>query len=103
MGGMLWGLSQALLEANYMDPHRGRWVASGLGDYLVPVNADVPDIDVSFIDKPDPSSPALGARGFGETPMTGVTAAIGNAVYHAIGHRIRDLPITQDKIIAALS
>jgi xanthine dehydrogenase YagR molybdenum-binding subunit len=69
----------------------------------MPVNADVPDMDLSFIDRPDPSSDALGARGFGEVPSTGLTAAIGNAVHHAIGHRVRDLPITPDKIIAALS
>lgn len=64
---------------------------------VVPVDADVPDMDMSFIDRPDPSSDPMGARGFGEVPSTGLTAAIGNAV-----HRIRDLPITSDKVIAAL-
>lgn len=59
-------------------------------------------MDISFIDRPDPASHALGARGFGEAATTGVAPAIGNAVYHAIGHRIRDLPITQDKIIAGM-
>ncbi|WP_233159026.1 hypothetical protein [Pseudonocardia sp. MH-G8] len=58
---------------------------------------------MSFIDLPDPSSPALGARGFGETPSTGATAAIGNAVHHATERRLRELPITQDKVLAALS
>ncbi len=103
IGGAVWGIGFTLTEHTLVDPHLGRIVTPNLSGYLVPVNADVPDIDVGFIDRPDPSSPALGARGFGETPMTGVTAAIGNAVHHAIGHRIRDLPITQDKIIAALS
>ncbi|GGP12913.1 xanthine dehydrogenase family protein molybdopterin-binding subunit [Nonomuraea glycinis] len=103
IGGAIWAIGFTLSEHTLVDPNLGRIVTPNLSGYLVPVNADVPDIDVSFIDKPDPSSPALGARGFGETPMTGVTAAIGNAVYHATGHRIRDLPITQDKIIAALS
>ena len=103
IGGAIWAIGFTLSEHTLVDPNLGRIVTPNLSGYLVPVNADVPDIDVSFIDKPDPSSPALGARGFGETPMTGVTAAIGNAVYHAIGHRIHDLPITQDKIIAALS
>ncbi|MFI7453887.1 xanthine dehydrogenase family protein molybdopterin-binding subunit [Nonomuraea sp. NPDC049714] len=103
IGGAIWAIGITLSEHTLVDPNLGRIVTPNLSGYLVPVNADVPDIDVSFIDKPDPSSPALGARGFGETPATGVTAAIGNAVYHAIGHRIRDLPITQDKIIAALS
>jgi len=103
IGGAIWAIGFTLSEHTLVDPNLGRIVTPNLSGYLVPVNADVPDIDVSFIDEPDPSSAALGARGFGETPMTGVTAAIGNAVYHAIGHRIRDLPITQDRIIAALS
>ncbi|MCS7475400.1 xanthine dehydrogenase family protein molybdopterin-binding subunit [Umezawaea endophytica] len=103
IGGAVWGIGFTLTEHTLVDPHLGRVVTPNLSGYLVPVNADVPDIDVGFVDRPDPASPALGARGFGETPMTGVTAAIGNAVHHAIGHRIRDLPITQDKVIAALS
>ncbi|MGI5151522.1 xanthine dehydrogenase family protein molybdopterin-binding subunit [Plantactinospora sp. CA-294935] len=103
IGGAIWGIGFTLTEHTLVDPHLGRVVTPNLSGYLVPVNADVPDIDVSFIDQPDPASPALGARGFGETPMTGVTAAIGNAVHHAIGRRIRDLPITQDKVIAAMS
>ena len=103
IGGAIWAIGFTLMEHTLIDPHLGRVVTPNLSGYLVPVNADVPDIEVGFIDRPDPSSPALGARGFGETPMTGVTAAIGNAVHHAIGKRIRDLPITQDKVIAALS
>jgi xanthine dehydrogenase YagR molybdenum-binding subunit len=103
IGGAIWAIGFTLMEHTLLDPHLGRVVTPNLSGYLVPVNADVPDIEVGFIDRPDPSSPALGARGFGETPMTGVTAAIGNAVHHAIGKRIRDLPITQDKVIAALS
>lgn len=103
IGGAIWAIGFTLSEHTLVDPRSGRIVTPNLSGYLVPVNADVPDIDVSFIDKPDPYSPALGARGFGEMPATGVTAAIGNAVYHAIGQRIRDLPITQDKILAAMS
>ncbi|MFF5108496.1 xanthine dehydrogenase family protein molybdopterin-binding subunit [Streptosporangium sp. NPDC000509] len=103
IGGATWCIGLSLTEHALVDPHLGRIVTPNLSTYLIPVNADVPDIDVDFIDRPDPSSDALGARGFGEVPSTGLTAAIGNAVHHAIGKRIRDLPITQDKIIQALS
>ncbi|MDP4511467.1 hypothetical protein [Nonomuraea turcica] len=101
--GTIWCIGLTLTEHALVDPHLGRIVTPSLSTYLIPVNADVPDMDFSFIDRPDPSSDALGARGFGEVPSTGLTAAIGNAVYHALGERIRDLPITQDKIIGALS
>lgn len=75
-------------------------VQPNMSGYLMVVNADIPDIQVEFIDRPDPDAPlSLGARGFGEVPMTGVTAAIANAVYHATRRRIRDLPITQDKLL----
>jgi xanthine dehydrogenase YagR molybdenum-binding subunit len=103
IGGLIWGIGIALTEHTLVDAKLGRVVTPNLSGYLVPVNADVPDLEVDFIDEPDPDSPTLGARGFGETPSTGMTAAIGNAVHHATGRRIRDLPITPDKIIAALS
>jgi xanthine dehydrogenase YagR molybdenum-binding subunit len=70
-----------------------------LAGYLVPVHADVPDIDVSWIDEPDLNFNALGCRGIGEIGITGVAAAIANAVYHATGVRVRDLPITPDKLL----
>ncbi len=103
IGGLIWAIGITLTEHTLIDPHLGRIVTPNLSGYLVPVNADVPEIEVSFIDLPDPSSPALGARGFGGTPSTGATAAIGNAVHHATGRRLRELPITQDKVLAALS
>ncbi|PZG23346.1 molybdopterin cofactor-binding domain-containing protein [Nonomuraea aridisoli] len=103
IGGAIWCMGIALTEHALVDPHLGRIVTPNLSGYLLPANADVPDMDFSIIDRPDPSSDALGARGFGEVPSTRLTAAIGNAVHHAIGRRIRDLPITQDKILAALS
>ncbi|GAA2277023.1 xanthine dehydrogenase family protein molybdopterin-binding subunit [Streptomyces atrovirens] len=100
MGGAVWAVGFTLSEHTMVDPHLGRIVNPNLSGYLVPVNADVPEVHMGFVDKPDPANPdALGARGFGETPMTGMTAAIGNAVYHATGRRVRDLPITPDKII----
>lgn len=102
VGGAIWCIGVTLTEHALVDHRLGRIVAPNLSGYLMPVSADVPDMDMSFIDRPDPSSDALGARGFGEVPSTGLTAAIGNAVHHATGHRFRDLPITPDKVIAAL-
>jgi xanthine dehydrogenase YagR molybdenum-binding subunit len=99
IGGMTWGIGTALMEHTTYDHHTARVTNPNLSTYLVAVNADVPELEVMFVDKPDPVSTALGARGFGECPMTGVPAAIGNAIYHAIGRRVRDLPITQDKLL----
>ncbi|RSM96763.1 xanthine dehydrogenase family protein molybdopterin-binding subunit [Streptomyces sp. WAC 01420] len=102
IGGAVWAVGFTLSEHTLVDRRLGRIVNPNLSGYLVPVNADIPEVHMGFVDKPDPANPdSLGARGFGETPMTGMTAAIGNAVYHATGRRIRDLPITQDKIIEA--
>lgn len=100
IGGAVWAIGFTLSEHTFVDPHYGRVVNPNFSGYLMAVNADVPDVQVEFIDRPDPDhSLSLGARGFGESPMTGVTAAIANAVYHATGRRIRDLPITQDKLL----
>jgi xanthine dehydrogenase YagR molybdenum-binding subunit len=98
MGGMLWGMSQALLEGNHMDPRSGRWAATNLAEYLVPVNADAPDVTVDFVDVHDDLVGPLGAKGVGEIGQVGVAAAIANAVFHATGKRIRDLPITLDTL-----
>lgn len=99
IGGMTWGIGIALMEHTLHDHRTARVVNPNLSTYLVAVNADVPDLEVMFVDKPDPVSTALGARGFGECPITGVPAAIGNAIYHATGQRLRDLPFTQDKLL----
>jgi xanthine dehydrogenase YagR molybdenum-binding subunit len=99
IGGMTWGIGTALMEHTTYDERTARVTNPNLSTYLLAVNADVPDLEVLFVDKPDPVSTALGARGFGECPMTGVPAAIGNAIYHATGRRVRDLPITQDKLL----
>lgn len=99
MGGMIFGIGMALMEETVYDPDRGRIVTRDLANYLVPVNADMPEFDVQFIDKPDPHISSIGARGIGEIGITGMAAAIANAVYHASGKRIRDLPITLDKLI----
>jgi xanthine dehydrogenase YagR molybdenum-binding subunit len=77
----------------------GRAVNANLADYHVPVNADIGSIDITMVDEHDPYINELGAKGVGEIGITGVAAAIANAVYHATGKRIRDLPITPDKLI----
>ncbi len=99
-GGIVWGIGMALLERTEWDNARGAPVTRNLADYLVPSNADDPDITVEFTDHPDLEFNTLGVRGIGEIGITGVTAAIANAVYHASGVRVRELPITLDKIIA---
>ena len=99
MGGMLWGLSQALLEGNHMDPGSGRWAATNLAEYLVPVNADAPDVSVDFVEVHDELVGPLGAKGVGEIGQVGVAAAIANAVFHATGRRIRTLPIAPELVM----
>jgi xanthine dehydrogenase YagR molybdenum-binding subunit len=103
MGGMLWGMSQALLEGNHMDPRSGRWAATNLAEYLVPVNADAPDVTVDFVDVHDELVGPLGAKGVGEIGQVGVAAAIANAVFHAIGRRIRSLPMTPELVMDPVS
>jgi xanthine dehydrogenase YagR molybdenum-binding subunit len=99
MGGMLWGLGQALLEATRMDGGLGRWANPSLGDYLVPVNADVPEVDVELIEVDDDVVNPLGVKGAGEIGQVGVAAAIANAVFHATGRRVRNLPITVEDLL----
>jgi xanthine dehydrogenase YagR molybdenum-binding subunit len=99
MGGMLWGLSQALLEANHMDPRYGRWAETNLAEYLVPVNADAPEVTVDFVDVHDELVGPLGAKGVGEIGQVGVAAAIANAVFHATGRRIQALPMTPELVM----
>ena len=99
MGGMVWGQSMALLERSDLDLRYGRYVNGNLGEYHVPVNADVGEIDIVVLDEHDTEVNPIGAKGIGEIGITGVAAAIANAVYHATGRRVRDLPITLDKLI----
>jgi xanthine dehydrogenase YagR molybdenum-binding subunit len=98
-GGIVWGISMALLEHTIVDTRFGRIVNANLAEYHVPVNADVQQIDVTFVDNPDLNFNPLGIRGIGEIGITGVAGALSNAVFHATGRRIRDLPITLDKLI----
>ncbi|WP_342106137.1 xanthine dehydrogenase family protein molybdopterin-binding subunit [Methylobacterium sp. SI9] len=100
MGGMVMGLGQALLEEGQVDPRTGRVMNANLADYLVAVNADVPKITTLSVGVPDFAATALGGKAVGELGIVGVAAAIGNAVFHATGRRVRDLPITLDKLIS---
>jgi xanthine dehydrogenase YagR molybdenum-binding subunit len=100
IGGVVWGIGMALQEETNIDPRSGRYVNAELAEYLVPVNADVGAIDVSFVAENDPIVSTIGAKGVGEIGITGVAASIANAVFHATGKRIRDLPIRVDKIMA---
>ncbi|WP_267242114.1 xanthine dehydrogenase family protein molybdopterin-binding subunit [Streptomyces sp. PR69] len=100
MGGMIWGLGQALLEATHMEPATGRWANASLGEYLVPVNADAPEVDVDLIEVEDAIVNPLGVKGVGEVGQSGAAAAVANAVCHATGRRFRALPITIEDVIA---
>jgi xanthine dehydrogenase YagR molybdenum-binding subunit len=99
-GGMIMGLGMALTEETLLDERNGRIMSTSLAEYHVPVHLDVPEIEVLWTDIPDPRAP-LGARGIGEIGITGVAAAIANAVFNATGRRIRDLPLTLDKVLAS--
>jgi xanthine dehydrogenase YagR molybdenum-binding subunit len=98
IGGTAGGIGMALLEQTVTDPGTGRIANATFGDYLVAVNADVPDIDVLFVGEPDPINP-IGVKGIGEVAIVGVAPAIANAVYHATGRRIRSLPITAEQLL----
>jgi xanthine dehydrogenase YagR molybdenum-binding subunit len=97
LGGVVWGIGMALHEETLVDHRFGRIMNANIAEYHVPVNADIHDIRVIFVDEPDDGNP-LGIKGLGEIGIVGVAAAIANAVYHATGKRVRDLPITLDKL-----
>jgi xanthine dehydrogenase YagR molybdenum-binding subunit len=98
MGGVVWGIGVALHEETLIDHHFGRIMNANIAEYHVPVNADVHDIQVIFVDELDDIVNPLGVKGLGEIGIVGVPAAIANAIYHATGKRVRDLPITLDKL-----
>jgi len=99
LGGIVWGVGMALLEESVRDGRDGRIVNGNLAEYHVPVNADIGAIDISFVAESDPFVNSLGVKGIAEIGITGVPAAIANAVFNATGKRIRDLPITLDKLL----
>jgi xanthine dehydrogenase YagR molybdenum-binding subunit len=98
-GGMIMGIGMALTEETLLDERTGRIMSASMADYHVPAHLDVPDIDVLWTDIPDPRTP-MGARGIGEIGITGVAAAIANAVFNATGLRVRDLPLAPDKLLS---
>jgi xanthine dehydrogenase YagR molybdenum-binding subunit len=98
-GGVVWGIGAALREASEVDPRFGGFLNADLAEYVLPVNADIGSIEVEFIDRPDTQFNSAGAKGLGEVSMTGVAAAIGNAIFHATGKRLRDLPIRIEHLL----
>lgn len=99
-GGVIMGIGQALMEECHFDPNSGYPVVYDLATYHYPAHADIPRIEVTFVGEPDLNFNVAGVRGVGEIAITGVSAAIANAVYHATGKRIRSLPLTPDKLLA---
>ena len=98
-GGVVWGIGATLREASEVDPRYGGFLNADLAEYVVPVNADIGSIDVEFVDEPDFKFNRSGVKGLGEVSMTGVAPAISNAVYHATGRRLRDLPIRIEHLL----
>jgi xanthine dehydrogenase YagR molybdenum-binding subunit len=101
IGGITFGIGMALMEHTITDLRSGRYVNADIAEYHIPVHADVPPMDILFVDERDAHVDPIGAKGIGEIGMTGVAAAIANAVYHATGVRVRDLPITLDRLLVA--
>jgi xanthine dehydrogenase YagR molybdenum-binding subunit len=99
IGGIIWGVGEALLEQSETDQRMARFLHQNYSGYLVPTNADIPELDVVFVGEFDPEASLLGAKGLGELTAVSVAPAIVNAVYHATGKRIRDLPVTVEKLL----
>ena len=99
IGGVVGGIGMAMMEEGVIDNRYGRWVNNNFADYHVPVQADVPHIDALFVNKPDFILNPIGAKGMGEIALVGFAAALANAVFNATGKRVRELPITPDKLI----
>ncbi|MFD7665641.1 molybdopterin cofactor-binding domain-containing protein [Streptomyces sp. NPDC059788] len=102
IGGMIWGVGAALEEEAVVDPRTGAFVGRDLAHYLVPVHADIPDVDAVILDGYDAKANALGAKGVGELGICGAGAAVANAVYNATGVRVRDFPVTLEKVLPGL-
>jgi xanthine dehydrogenase YagR molybdenum-binding subunit len=98
-GGVIWGISMALHEESFLDHHYGRFINHDYAEYHVPVHADTPEIEVIFVKEKDTIVNPLGIKGIGEIGIIGVAAAVANAIFHATGKRIREFPITPDKLL----
>jgi xanthine dehydrogenase YagR molybdenum-binding subunit len=101
IGGAIFGIGSALMEETVRDSNYSRYTNADLAGYHVPVNADIPNMTVEFVEEHDPYINAMGVKGIGEIAMVGVAAAVANAVFHATGKRLRDLPLTPDKVMMA--
>jgi xanthine dehydrogenase YagR molybdenum-binding subunit len=101
-GAIVMAIGMSLFEASEFDPRSGLPVNNNFAEYAVPVHADQPEMDITLLDYPDLNLSEFGARGIGEIGVTGLAAAVANAVYHATGKRIRSLPITKEKLMAGL-
>ncbi len=99
IGGIIWGVGQALMEQSETDPTTGRLINRNYSAYLVPTSADIPDLDIVFVGDFDGEASPIGAKGLGELTSVSVAPAIANAVYHATGKRVRELPITIEKLL----
>jgi xanthine dehydrogenase YagR molybdenum-binding subunit len=102
IGGMVWGLGYALHEDLRVDHRNGAFVNRDLAEYHVPANADVPQIEAYFVEEIDRHANPVGAKGLGELGISGAAAAVANAIYNATGVRVRDFPITLDKLLPGL-
>jgi xanthine dehydrogenase YagR molybdenum-binding subunit len=103
LGGMTWGVGAALMEQTLLDTRHGHFVNHDLAEYLVPVNADIAAMDVLFLEEPDTRANPLGVKGLGELGVCGAGAALANAVYNATGIRVREFPLTLDKLLPGLA
>ena len=101
LGGVVMGIGMALHEETAPDKTLGKWINHSFGEYHVPAHADIENIEVIFVDEPDPEVTPLGVKGLGEIGIVSVAAAVANAIYHATGKRVRSLPVTVDKLLAA--
>jgi xanthine dehydrogenase YagR molybdenum-binding subunit len=99
MGGAIWGLSSALFEETELDKGAARYVNDNLADYLLPVNADVPSVEIIMVPEQDDRVNPLGIKGIGEIGIVGMNAGVANAVFHATGKRVRELPIRAEKLL----
>jgi xanthine dehydrogenase YagR molybdenum-binding subunit len=99
LGGVVWGIGASLREASEVDPRYGGFLNADLAEYVIPVNADIGDIQVDFVDEPDPLLNDAGVKGLGEVAMVGVAGAVANAVFHATGRRVRALPIRIEDLL----
>jgi xanthine dehydrogenase YagR molybdenum-binding subunit len=102
MGGMIWGIGSALHEQTEIDPRTSRYVNTNLADYMIPVNADVGEVRIIMVPEEDRLINPLGVKGIGEIGIVGTSAALANAIYHATGQRLRDLPLRIDGLITGV-